>query len=65
MPTKGKKEKGRGIKGLQGNRKRNDQEMKKKLREREKTFAKHTSDEELTAKYTKNSHNSTAKKKYH
>lgn len=39
--------------------------MKKKLREREKTFAKHTSDEELTAKYTKNSHNSTAKKKYH
>ena len=38
--------------------------MRKKLREREKIFAKHISDEELTAKYTKNSHNSIAKKKY-
>jgi len=61
---KRKKEKGRGIKGLQGNSKRNDQQMRKKLREREKIFAKHISDEELTAKYTKNSHNSIAKKKY-
>ena len=64
LPTslKRKKEKGRGIKGLQGNSKRNDQQMKKKLMEREKIFAKHLSDEELTAKYTKNSRNSKQRK---